>query len=315
MKLNSLFSVVSSLVVMSFTAGCSLFDPAPAGSSKRDVRDRNRMAETTPSNSGPKKRVGVLPFLDFGGRPESLKTESQIRFIEEMNREGQLMGFLVDQKSMSNCPIQNEQYDLPSCARDSQRLGYQALLEGKIIDFRVKRDADAVGVVRKVKTTFEAVLRMRVYTIRGQKEVFNTDKTVTYSLDGVRVGERVTADQVMENNPDMIQKVIVEGFLEYIPQIQKALGKMNWEGRIAAIQGQKIFLNVGSVSGVQVGDLLRVYEEGSEIFDPEMGTAIGKAPGAVKGTLEVVSYFGNDGSVAVIHSGAGFKENDRVEIY
>ena len=27
------------------------------------------------------------------------------------------------------------------------------------------------------------------------------------------------------------------------------------------------------------------------------------------------SYFGNDGSIAVIHSGSGFRENDRVELY
>lgn len=313
MKLAS--RVLSMGLAALMVSGCSLLNPQQGGSSKREVRDRNQIGESGSQATGPRKRLGVLPFLDFGPRPERLKTESQVRFIEDLNREGQIAGFLINRDDLSQCPIQSEQYDLKNCARDAQKLGYQAIAEGKILDFRIKRDADAVGVIRKVKTTFEAVLRMRIYSPRSQKEIFNTDKTVTYSLDGVRVGERVTADQVMENNPEMIEKVIVEGFLEYIPQIQKLLGKMNWEGRIAAIQGQKIYLNVGSVSGVQVGDLLRVYEEGSDIYDPEMGTSIGKAPGAVKGTLEVVSYFGNDGSVAVIHSGGGFKENDRVEIY
>jgi len=301
-------------ILLGSFVGCSLLQQTPS-TGRREVRDRQNTTDSAASASGPRKRLGVLPFLDFGGRPESIKNESQVRFIEELNREGQLLGFLINREDMSQCPIQNEQYDLRGCARDSQKFGYQAIVEGKILDFRVRREADSVGLVRKVKTSFEAVLRLRVYSVRGQKEVFNTDKTVTYSLDGVRVGERVTADQVLENNPQMVEKVIVEGFLEYIPQIQKILSKMNWEGRIAAIQGQKIYLNVGSLSGVQVGDLLRVYEEGPEIYDPEMGTAIGKAPGGVKGTLEIVSYFGNDGAVAVIHSGGGFKENDRVELY
>lgn len=296
--------------------GCALLESSNGTSSnaRREVRDRNQIGEAAP-NQGPKKRLGVLPFLDFGARPEKLKNESQIRFIEELNQEGNLVGFLVDRNSMSNCPIQNEEYDLRACARDSQKLGYQALVEGKILDFNIKRKADPVGVIRKVRTTFEAVLRMRVYSVRGQKEIFNTDKTVTYSLDSTRIGERATADELLENNPQLIEKIIVDGFLEYIPQIQKVMGKMSWEGRIAAIQGQKIYLNVGSVSGLQIGDLVRVYEEGSEIYDPEMGTAIGKAPGSVKGTLEVVSYFGHDGSIAVVHSGGGFKENDRIELY
>jgi len=305
---------IISLLFLSLT-GCALFESTEGGThSRREVRDRNQIGEAS-QPQGPRKRLGVLPFLDFGARPEKLKNESQIRFIEELNRDTQLVGFLVDRKSMNNCPVQNEEYDLRACSRDSQKLGYQALVEGKILDFSIKRKADPVGVIRKVRTTFEAVLRLRVYSVRGQKEIFNTDKTVTYSLDSTRIGERATADELLENNPQLVEKIIVDGFLEFIPQIQKVLGKMSWEGRIAAIQGQKIYLNVGSVSGLQIGDLVRVYQEGSEIYDPEMGTAIGKAPGAVKGTLEVVSFFGHDGAVAVVHSGGGFKENDRIELY
>lgn len=309
MKLALLLSVVLGL------SGCALLEPNQGSSqARREVRDRNQIGEGA-STQGPRKKLGVLPFLDFGSRPENLKNESQIRFIEEMNQQGPLVGFLVDRSSMSSCPVQNEEYDLRACSRDSQKLGYQALVEGKILDFNIKRKADPVGVIRKVRTTFEAVLRMRVYSVRGQKEIFNTDKTVTYSLDSTRIGERATADELLENNPQLVEKIVVDGFLEYIPQIQKIMGKMNWEGRIAAIQGQKIYLNVGNVSGLQIGDLVRVYEDGSEIYDPEMGTAIGKAPGAVKGTLEVVSFFGHDGSVAIVHSGGGFKENDRIELY
>ena len=293
-------------------SACSLLEPTRS-TPKRETRDQS--GHTGSSDSSPKKRIGILPFLDFSTRPGNLKQQSQIRFVEELNREGQMVGFLLNREDLNSCPISNEEYELKNCARDSQKLGYQALVEGKIVDFKIKRTADAVGVVRKLRTTFEAILKMRVYSVRGQKEVFNTVKTVTYSLDDVRIAERTTADQFIENNPELVEKVIVDGFLEYIAQISKPLGKMNWEGRVAAIQGEKIYINVGSMSGIHIGDLLRVYEEGSEVFDPEMGTSIGKAPGRVKGTLEVVSFFGNDGSVAIIHSGGGFKENDRIEIY
>ena len=33
----------------------------------------------------------------------------------------------------------------------------------------------------------------------------------------------------------------------------------------------------------------------------------------MKGTVEIISYFGNDGAVTSVHSGSGFKESDLVE--
>ncbi len=308
---NSVLKLLLLVASISFLSSCSLLEPTRS-TPTRETRDQSM---SPAADSGPRKRIGILPFLDFSNRPASLKQQSQIRFVEELNREGKLAGFLVNRTDLSSCPLTNEEYDLKTCSRDSQKIGYQALVEGKIVDFKIKRTADSVGVIRKLRTTFEAVLKMRVYSARGQKEVFNTLKTVSYSLDDVRIAERTTEDQFIENNPELVERVIVDGFLEYIAQIAKPLAKMNWEGRVARIQGEKIYINVGNISGVQVGDLLRVYDEGTEVFDPELGTSIGKAPGRVKGTLEVVSFFGNDGSVAVIHSGGGFAENDRIELY
>ena len=66
---------------------------------------------------------------------------------------------------------------------------------------------------------------------------------------------------------------------------------------------------------VRVGDLLKVIDTGSEIYDPEIGYHLGRVAGKTKGTLEIISYFGNDGAISVVHSGAGFKESDRVEVY
>ena len=103
--------------------------------------------------------------------------------------------------------------------------------------------------------------------------------------------------------------------MDFTPQILATMDKMSWEGRIAALSGDRIFLNVGRISGLQIGDILKVSDEGDEIYDPQSGNYIGKVPGRLKGTLEVVSYFGQDGSIAVIHSGAGFRENDRIELY
>ena len=122
-------------------------------------------------------------------------------------------------------------------------------------------------------------------------------------------------DKYFTNNPLILEKLINDAFVDFIPSILSTMDRLSWEGRIAMVTGDRIFLNVGKISGLQIGDILKVNEEGDEVYDPQSGSYIGKTPGRLKGTLEVVSYFGQDGSIAVIHSGNGFKENDRVELY
>ena len=94
-----------------------------------------------------------------------------------------------------------------------------------------------------------------------------------------------------------------------------AIDKLSWEGRVALVTGDRIYINAGRLSGIQMGDILKILEKGQEIFDPESGGFLGDSPGRMKGTIEIVSYFGKDGSIGVIHSGSGFKENDKAELY
>jgi hypothetical protein len=200
-------------------------------------------------------------------------------------------------------------------AKLSQNLGVTALLEGKIIDIKVHKKSDEVGVFRQMKTTFDCVVRVRIVSSRSGKELFNTTKTVTIEESNIRVAEGVDTDRLFKNNPEMVERLVEDSFLEFKDQIINTLDKLSWEGRVALVSGDRIFLNVGRISGLQVGDILKVSEDGEEVFDPQSGGFIGKGPGRLKGTLEVVSYFGQDGAIAVVHSGAGFKENDKIELY
>lgn len=305
--------VVLLLSLLAFTA-CTTMDGA-GPSIRRDVKDVNY--EARKDDSAPRKRLMVLPFLDEGDkRPSELRERARNAFIMDLNRSGEVIA--LDSKELNvdlSKMMEGGQYKLPEVAKAAQSLGVTAVLEGKIIDIRIKRKADNVGVVRHMSTAFEVVAQVRVVTGRAAREVFNTVKTVTVEEQGTRVGERVETDKFISNNPDMIQTIVKDAFLDFTPQVLASLDKVSWEGRIAAINGDRIYLNVGRVSGLQVGDLLKVTEDGDDIYDPESGGHIGRVPGRLKGTLEVISYFGNDGAIAIIHSGSGFKENDRVELY
>jgi TolB-like protein len=287
-----------------------------AGGPRREVRDDNQV--TLKDEATPRKRLMVLPFLDVSDkRPQSFRDRARSAFILDLNRSGDLIALDSRELNLDLTKMMDPAggYKMADVAKAANTLGVNAVLEGRILDIRVQRKSDNVGVVRQLTTGFEVVAQVRVVSARGGKEIFNTVKTVTLKDQGVRVAERVETDKFLQNNPEMIEVIVKDAFLDFTPQVLAALDKISWEGRIAAIQGDRIYLNVGKISGLQMGDLLKVMEDGDDIYDPESGTHIGRAPGRLKGTLELISYFGTDGSIAIIHSGSGFKENDRVELY
>jgi hypothetical protein len=269
------------------------------------------------SKSGLRYRLLVLPFLDASTtRPSSFREGARKRLLVDLNRTGQVIALgTEDYKTNFKVDPKTLDYDLPAIAKDVGAFGVSGILEGKVMDFRVQRKTGQVGIVRNLKSAFDCVVRVRVLSVRGGREVFNTVKTVTIEQADIRVAERIDSDRFIEANPELTESMIQEAFLEFSPQVLKSLEKLQWEGRVAAVQGSRVFLNVGRLSGLKIGDILKVVDEGEDVYDPESGHRIGQVQGRMKGTLEVVSFFGQDGAVTLIHSGAGFKENDHVELY
>ncbi len=300
-----------------FLVGCGIaakYDGAPTDV-KKHIQDVDYRVK--PDNEL-KKRVMVLPFLDKNqvARSSEVRDLARQAFIDELVKLSsvQSVDFVQLKKPVAQY-IKNNEYDLKQISQDSQKQGFSTVIEGQIIDVRLKNSADQVGILRNIKTIYEVVVRMRIMNVRTENEVFNTVKTITVEENNTRVVERVARDKFFSSNPELLKILIKDAFLDFIPQIQEALIDIQWEGRIAAIRGEKIYLNVGKISGVQIGDILKVVEDGSEIYDPEIGYHLGRIRGRSKGTLEIVSYFGQDAAVAVVHSGANFKESDRVEVY
>ncbi len=308
---------ISAVVIICGLGGCGTSEkdstpPAP----KKQVKDA-AASTVRKEDLAPRKRVMILPFLDVSeSRPQTLRDGARAEFIRDCNRHGEIIAVDSQELKMDlTQQMKGGDYILPQVAKAAAELGAFAVVEGKVMDLKVGRKADPVGLFRQMKTRFDASVRIRIALARTGREIFNTVKTITLEEAQTRVAENASADKMLSTNPEVLEKLVTDAFLDFEPQIVAALSRLTWEGRIATVNGDRIFLNVGRISGLQVGDLLKVTEEGDEIFDPQTGNFIGKSPGRLKGTLEVISYFGQDGSIAIVHSGAGFKENDRIEQY
>src|SRR3989337_3008428 len=77
-----------------------------------------------------------------------------------------------------------------------------------------------------------------------------------------------------------------------IDNLMGKMASMEWTGKVASVEGGEVTLNAGKKTGLAVGDRLRVYGEGREVIDPDTKVSLGRRPGAEKGGIELVDFFG-----------------------
>jgi len=298
--------------------GCShLF-----GSSKPDkgaqVETKDIPYNAREENEPPRHRLLVLPFLDE--RPDHSAAISDVArqtVVRELLRTRQFV--VVSPEDFPQDPkkflTEENEYDLSQVSRQAAAIGVSAVVEGKVLSVKAKRVGDSVGLIRSVKAQVSTQVRVRIYAGKNGKEILNEVRSADTDASSTRMADRSDSQASLSEDPEMIRAAIRKAFMGAIPNIVKAVEKLSWEGRVAMVSGERVFVNAGRLSGIQVGDILKVTEEGDDVYDPDSGRFIGTAPGRLKGTIEVVSYFGKDGAIGVIHSGSGFQENDRVELY
>jgi len=281
-----------------------------------EVRDVSFAARG--EEEAPRHRVLVLPFLDE--RVDQSKAMSEVArqtVVRELLRTRQFVvvapeDFPQDPKKFLT---EENEYDLAQISKLASAIGVAAVIEGKVLGIKAKRIGDSVGLIRSLKAQVSTQVRLRIFAGKNGKEILNEIRSADTEATTTRVGQRGQMTNNLTEDPELVKTAIRKAFLSAVPNVVRAVEKLSWEGRVAAVAGERVFVNAGRLSGLQVGDVLKVTDEGDDIYDPETGRFIGTAPGRLKGTIEVVSYFGKDGAIAVVHSGSGFRENDRVELY
>lgn len=100
---------------------------------------------------------------------------------------------------------------------------------------------------------------------------------------------------------------------QVVSDLARNISLIDWYSRVVKVDQGRIFLNAGRLSGLQMGQKLRVYAEGSDVMDPATKMSLGKAQGAMKGIVKVADFFGMDGAICETVSGKGFAVADMVK--
>jgi len=304
-----------SLGLCLFLSSCSLLRSDTTTYDQVKVRDVSFKARKYDSL---KKRILVLPFVDpVKERGQKAADTARSFIVDRLRRSGRyvILEPAVFPEKIQELVKGTREIDLEAVSRAVSSFGVSAVVAGRIMKVEASHVGDAVGVFREIDTETKALVRVRV--ISGQSGHIMTEGMREGSVKSstTRVVQYADTDRQIASSLAVVDLAVEEAFKETVPSIFKALSKLRWQGRVAKVVGERIFINSGRLSGVQIGDILKVTEDGQNIYDPESKEQIGVGPGRMKGTIEVQNYFGKDGSIAVIHSGAGFQSNDKLELY
>lgn len=292
--------------------GCSIIH-----TKDRTIKTKPEMFSSRKSDEM-RKRILVLPFLNQSSyNGSSYIEEARTLFLSELEKTGEVIILHADAVGLTNLADyrQGNTYKSEDIAKKLKLTGVHAVVEGIVKDISTVRRGDSVGLFRRVKAEIKAKVELRLVSVRSGQVMLTELREADLSEKITRVAERSFTDKDLMDDPTAVQFVVEAAFEKTIPPMVAALQKFSWEGRVALVKGERVYLNAGRQSGLNIGDVLRIVEAQEEVYDPESSQFIGNIKGRMKGTVEVISYFGNDGAVTTVHSGSDFKENDLVEFY
>lgn len=210
--------------------------------------------------------------------------------------------------------IQDDDVRVAQLIREGRRMGVAVVVIGRIAKVVIRQKGDEVGLLRQMQSLAAVDIELKLFDVVGGREIAaigGSGQSSNNSMVALEQGDIYS----VEYRAELTKLAIRDAINGLTQEVLKTIEKMSWEGKIAKIAGNKVFVNSGRESGLVNGDILKVLTPGDEVYDPQTGAYLGTAQGQLKGTLEVVDFIGTDGAVAQVHSGGSFQEGDIVRLY
>jgi len=310
-RASTLPNVLSILILSLILNSCTSFMPKRRRYGKRPRKSARKVF------NGVKKKAALLTFFNespYGGQDLGVTATEELR--KELSRTGE---FIIDPLGKKLFGSSKEIYaaggaGLVQIGRKAKVAGLNFVIFGRVSDARVREKNDEIGIIRKTKSYSEAKVELRIFDVNSNKEIYT--KTIKgYADDQNYRFFNQQREEKLTYRRGLLRYAVRVAVRKSIPSMIDISQRLDWVGRVARIIGTKIYVNAGRSSGIQIGDVLKVVTEGQEIFDPETGAMIGTSKGEEKGTIEIIDYFGPDGSIAILHSGGSVLEGDFVQLY
>lgn len=171
--------------------------------------------------------------------------------------------------------------DQQTAAKVGQILGIKYIITGGIDKFAINTTKGGFGGIGGSYTKAEASINLRLI------DTTTAERIVAVSADGdVKKGGgfALGANLSREDEWGIASEAIEKASEEVVKRFEKhkGLNKLvaggvmgGTEGKIIKVEGNRAWINMGSMSGLQVGDQYTIYSIGEELVDPDTGMVLG----------------------------------------
>ncbi|MCY4524703.1 MAG: hypothetical protein OXB84_08195 [Halobacteriovoraceae bacterium] len=266
---------------------------------------------------GVKKRLMLLTIFNespHGGEDLGINATEELR--KELLRTGRFVinDFSIDLFGNSKKIYAGGGGDLFQLSRKAKKMGINMIVFGRIISARIRENIDEVGLVKKTNAYTESKIEIRIYDTNAGREVFK-ETIKGFASDNTYRFFSTDEMKKIKYRRDLLRYGLKIAVRRAITQIIRVSTTLDWVGRVAKVVGNRIYISAGRKSGININDILQVVTKGEEIFDQDTGALIGISQGEIKGTVEVIDFFGVDGAIAILHSGGSVVQGDFVKLY
>ena len=253
--------------------------------------------------TGPKRRVGVIDFENKTAYGQNrLGQAASDVLITELVKTGK---FIVVEREKISKLLEEQKLgltgaiDSSTAAKMGKILGLNAIVTGAISNFGSRTTGADYLITQSKRQEATCTVDVRVVdTETGQILYADSGKGVSKVASGSFLGLGTRGGYAESIEGDALRAAISQ----MIVNITSQINKKPWSCRVADVEGTTVYLDAGLESGLKVGQKLVAFKLGREIKSPQTGLVIGRTEERL-GELEIDSFFGENGSKAVMKNG------------
>jgi curli biogenesis system outer membrane secretion channel CsgG len=205
--------------------------------------------------------------------------------------------------------------DPSTAAKVGKILGVKYIILGGIDKFNVNNTKGGIGGIGGNLVQAQATINLRII------DSTTAERVISLSADGeVRKGGGffkganlsreaewgLASETIQKVSKQVVAKLVTPDYLSRIKGAAVPGGLV--EGRIIRVDGTRAYINLGSVSGIKIGDKFNIISLGAALIDPDTGASLG-APEKQVGSGAVVEL---QDKFAIIQFTGQAKDKDTV---
>jgi curli biogenesis system outer membrane secretion channel CsgG len=170
----------------------------------------------------------------------------------------------------------------------------------------------ALGVQRSVS---EVAMSFRVVDSSTSKVLFTTIERASAGIWGLDLGgvSGRNGGAVAFQKASPINNAVQACLNKGVYKLAMWLKERPWSGAVVKVDGQRVYLNAGTHSGLTAGVELVAFSQGKELFDPVSGESLGQ-DAALVGILRVTNVQEKFSIAEIVEGCQGLRTGDRVEM-